>query len=130
MPRQYLAATLVVFFASLLTSGCKEPTNGRVAIRGVVTLEGDAIEYGSISLRPLNGGSGLSSGGKIVDGNFEIPAKTGPTIGQFSARVTIVGTDGKGNSRLGGNMKTLEVPIEIKADQPEYEIELFDKRGQ
>lgn len=107
-----------------LVNGCSELDDGRVLVRGSVAYKGQPVPYGSISLRPAAGARGFAAGGEIRDGVFEIPRKNGPSVGQYSARFTIVLADEKESSRMGGQMKTFEVPVEVIAGEDEYQFEL------
>jgi hypothetical protein len=76
-----LAAALFGFFSmaddsclALLTVGCSEPTTGRVF--GVVKVDGQPANEGSISFFPIDG-RGATAGGAIVDGRYSVEAALG-----------------------------------------------------
>ncbi|MEM7313333.1 MAG: hypothetical protein AAF497_09300 [Planctomycetota bacterium] len=72
-------------FILMLVCGCGGPTDGRVGISGNVTLDGNPLESGDISLTPL--GPGPTTAGRIENGEFKIPAEKGPKPGKY--RVSI-----------------------------------------
>lgn len=116
----YRSAILIVFCGML---GCSQADNGRVPMNGSVSFEGKPVAYGSISLRPASGATGVASGGEIRDGVYTISKKSGPSEGSYDARFTLVEEGGASKQRLG-KMKTISVPVEITSDQEIYDFEL------
>jgi len=76
----------------VLLSGCNSAGDGRLAITGEVSFDGQPILDGSITLSPL--AKGPSAGGRIVDGKFQIPTK-GPTEGQYRVIVQAMRKTGR-----------------------------------
>lgn len=58
---------------------------GRVPIGGIVTLDGQPLDRGSVSFEPV--GEGTSSGATITNGTFEIPEEKGLPPGKYKVRV-------------------------------------------
>lgn len=113
----------------ILCTACGSEENGRVPVKGTVTYDGAPVEWGSIALRPTRDTQGPAAGTDIVDGRFAISASEGPATGAYTARITIVEQDAPEPaspmlSKGPGNMKSLEVAIEIEADREEYEFKL------
>ena len=63
----------------LVSIGCGG--SNRAAVTGQVTLNGRAVEDGTISFIPAAGTTGSPAWGEIKAGNYSIPAKNGPAIG-------------------------------------------------
>ncbi|MEO2046129.1 MAG: hypothetical protein ABGX16_06090 [Pirellulales bacterium] len=68
-------------------SGCG-PVDGRLAISGLVTVDGKPLDGAAINFRPALGSSGHSSGGPVQAGNFRVSAEKGLMPGTY--RVTII----------------------------------------
>ncbi|MEM9353116.1 MAG: hypothetical protein AAGA92_08890, partial [Planctomycetota bacterium] len=83
---ELLRGVAVVLAGCLLVglAGCRDPT-GRQQVTGTVTLDGDPLPEGRISLRPL--ATGPSAGGKIVEGQFEIDRTKGPLPGAYTVSI-------------------------------------------
>jgi hypothetical protein len=73
---------LILIPAMLLPAfGCGGSRADRGAISGAVTLDGKPLEQGSILFTPIDGARGSVTGGKIQNGRYELPAKSGPAVG-------------------------------------------------
>jgi hypothetical protein len=59
----------------------------RAAISGRVTLDGQALEAGSISFQPIEGTQGPSAGAVIAKGSFDIPRARGPMAGVYRVEI-------------------------------------------
>jgi hypothetical protein len=86
------AAYSLVSALLLIAAGCSDSRRGSVS--GTVTLDGNPVEHGIITFLPMEGNSGPSSGGDIVDGKYTISQKRGPSVG--SNRVMFTGTHKSG----------------------------------
>lgn len=84
-----LAAVAIIFVA-----GCGGSSD-RLAINGMVTLDGAAIPKGSIALRPLESTRSPSAGAEIIDGQFSVPAEKGVRPGQFRVEILAMRKTGK-----------------------------------
>ncbi len=76
-----LAACFVV-----AVSGCGG--DGRVAIEGTVTFDGQPLPAGQISFLPMSGTKGPAAGAAIKDGAFTIASEGGTFAGKFRVEVT------------------------------------------
>jgi hypothetical protein len=74
----------VLFF---LTLGCGPAGPERASVSGQVTLDGQAIEQGTISFLPAEGNAGPSAGSAITNGRYDIRKANGPVLGK--ARVEL-----------------------------------------
>ena len=83
----------------LVVSGCSDAVDGRVHLRGTVTLDGAPLSDGTLTLTPIE--KGPSSGAAIHNGEFKIAAAKGPAAGKY--RVSI------------------ESFVEVPNDSPEFD---------
>ena len=88
---------LLVFLVPTLALGCQGQQEGpaRGALAGQVSLEGESIQDGRISLIPIDGTKGPASGGTISLGKYSIPANKGPVIGRHRVEITASRKTGK-----------------------------------
>jgi hypothetical protein len=84
--RRALFPHLLFFLLSVL-AGCSDPAGGRVVISGHVTLEGKALDKGSILFVPLDG-QDTQSGAAITDGDYVMPRDHGLKPGKYLVRIT------------------------------------------
>lgn len=70
---------LVIIACSVV--GCGGPTNGRVAVTGVVSLDGQPLESGHVTFQPM--GKGNTTAGPVKEGRYKIPADKGPMPGKY-----------------------------------------------
>lgn len=82
---QTFGCWIFVSLAALLCSGCGGDTSGRIPLAGEVTLNGAALDRGSIGFHPPGGGG--PTGGTITDGRFEIPVEQGVMPGTYTVRI-------------------------------------------
>lgn len=68
----------------LVLVGCRD-SDGRQEVEGTILLDGSPLPEGRISLRPL--AKGPTSGGRIVDGKFQIERGKGPLPGSYSVSI-------------------------------------------
>ena len=76
---------LIILPILLCFSACSNSNNpqGRVAVRGEISLQGVPIENGSIQFESLHGVEPVTlTGGMIRQGTFSVPAKQGLLPGQ------------------------------------------------
>jgi hypothetical protein len=81
-----LALSGLVAIALCIGCGQSNPL-GRKAISGHVKLDGAPLDEGNIEFHPLFDG-GVQSGGRIVSGNYSIPAHEGVTLGSYRVAIT------------------------------------------
>ena len=76
--RGQLLCALSIAFCTLLTApGCRR--SEKISMAGKITLDGDVLPTGSISMIPLE--RGPSVGSEIVEGDYNISADHGPLRG-------------------------------------------------
>lgn len=98
--------TMLAGILALSFSGCgaKSTDDGRVAVSGAVTQDGDPVPEGRIHFRPAPGSSGPTSGGEVRNGKFNISAERGPVLGEYVVTLN-VGPIPEKMSMRSGNMK-------------------------
>ena len=89
-----LPLTILACWLLLVITGCGSD-DGRITITGTVTLDGEMLPDGSISLRPMMGTSGPTAGGKITNGSFSIPSDKGVMPGSYRVEITASRETGK-----------------------------------
>jgi len=77
--------------AILLLGGCSD---GKVVVRGMVTVDGQPIDEGSISLEPADG-LGPTTGGLIKAGNYELTGNAAAEPGKKIVRIVGLRQTGK-----------------------------------
>lgn len=66
---------------------------GRVAVTGLVTLDGRPLDAGHVTLRPLGKGPAVS--GTISEGAFQLASSVGPAIGPYLVEIDAVRPTGR-----------------------------------
>ncbi len=84
------AVVLAALLITPLITGCGKSTDGRVAVGGEVTLDGQPLDRGTIEFHPKSAG-GTMTGGTIANGAFTIAADQGPKPGSYEVRVFAAG---------------------------------------
>ena len=74
------AAAAALLAALALAAGCSG--RGGVAVKGRVSLDGQPVDYGSITLLPLEGQK-VKTGSLVQKGEFSIPSRDGPQRGKY-----------------------------------------------
>jgi len=100
----------IALLAAIL-SGCGYGDDSRVSVGGRVTLDGKALDEGSISFIPIRATSGPVAGGMIVAGKYSIDAGKGPAIGPHRVEIRATRKTGKmvPNPGFGGEAMVEEV---------------------
>ncbi|MEA1950147.1 MAG: hypothetical protein U9N87_02095 [Planctomycetota bacterium] len=83
---KYLPAMAVAACFLVAAYGCGN--NGREAIEGTVTFDGQPLAAGQISFLPMAGTKGPTAGAAIKDGAFKIASEGGTFAGKFRVEVT------------------------------------------
>ena len=76
---RYLA--VITLLVVIVCSGCGRGNPNRAEVHGTVTLDGQALDQGTISFLPSGQTKGPAAGASIVDGSYSISADAGPAIG-------------------------------------------------
>jgi hypothetical protein len=125
----------------LCAGGCGQPEGARVW--GKVSYNGIPVERGTILFEPVDETRGPSTGGKVLDGAYEIDARGGPLPGGvYRVRISASKETGKvGSSKRYGQYKesvslippeydsrsTLKVTISAKPGENEFDFRLTGK---
>jgi hypothetical protein len=84
-----VANGLLIALLALSILGCGgAPSDGKVAISGTVTLKGQPLDRGTITFSSVDASKQLMTGGQIVNGQFDIPAKDGLPPGRYRVRIS------------------------------------------
>ena len=114
---------LVILFIALLV-GCGKASDGRMAISGNVTLQGEKLDEGVIEFLPLAGGGqagpATQSGAVITDGAYKIPRDSGLVAGKY--KVLITAGDGKTPADGGLPGPTGNI-VSVDRIPPEYNVD-------
>ena len=87
-------AVAPVLLAATVFTGCG-PRSDRLAIHGKVTLDGAALDNGSIRFSTAGGGKLFSSGAMIKDGVYDIPQEKGLPPGKYRVEISSPDTKAK-----------------------------------
>jgi hypothetical protein len=90
MIRIRYTAGLVLVALAVAAGGCGK-SDGKVPVRGSVSLDGEPLEQGRIELIPSDG-KGTTTGAEILDGDFQLRADPGPKTVHITAQ-KVVGTE-------------------------------------
>ena len=103
----FLAVSLLLF------SGCD--SGDRLAVSGVVTLDGQPLSAGTITFVPADGNKTSSSGGFIEDGQFLFLAENGLLPGEYHIfLVPMLRTGRQVANSLTGQMYDEQFPVNYK----------------
>ena len=89
-PKKIFASSnfLCAILACCCFSGCgKVDDEGRLAISGTVTYDGQPVTSGNIGFIAAKDGAGEPAGTDIVDGHYEIPRSEGPREGSYKIMI-------------------------------------------
>ncbi len=93
------AVLLVCWMGIALVGGCGPPNpQGRLAVSGKVTFQGEPLDQGTIQFTPLDRESGVSTGAMIRDGSYRVEAHRGLLPGKY--RVRIFSAEAKAEGRV------------------------------
>jgi hypothetical protein len=96
--RLMIRTTALLGLGLLLVAGCGQRNYSgprRYALEGKVTIDGQPIDFGSISFLPAAGGSERVSGGLITDGVYSVPEEMGANAGAYRVEIRWRKTTGK-----------------------------------
>jgi hypothetical protein len=111
----------LILFSSMLPllSGCGGVRADRGAVGGTVKLDGKPLQEGSVLFTPVEGTRGSAAGGKIVNGRYELSAKTGPAIGRNRVEIRAMRKTGKMVPKAFGRPGEM-VPEKVEAIPPRF----------
>jgi len=90
----YRNLILVSFVVFSCLPGCGG-VSGRGAVSGKVTLDGQPLAEGVITFVPTGSTQGPSAGAEIREGRYDIPADTGPVVGEYRVEIRAQKKTGK-----------------------------------
>ncbi len=89
LAEQYVRSSsllLAAFFCFICVAGCQNSDElHRVSVEGEVTVDGNPLQAGSVTLTPTGDTKGPMVTLEIVDGRFSLAAEDGPAPGQYTA---------------------------------------------
>ena len=89
------ALGVVVLWAGMVgISGCG-PGDGRQAVTGMVTVDGEPLDDAAISFQAAHGTKGPSSGGPVQDGKYRVSARKGLLPGTYKVTIIAMKKTGK-----------------------------------
>ena len=94
-PRTHLATLLCLFlglFCAILATGCSG--DGRLAVHGTVTLDGEPVSGGNILFLPVGEG-GTKGAEDIIAGKYAIPPERGLLPGKYRVEIRWAKSTGK-----------------------------------
>lgn len=111
-----------------LLIGCGgTPSSGnRIAVGGKVTRAGQPVVKANIIFQPVNGKDAQGSGGDVYNGEYRIPAESGPTPGQ-RYKVTVMTQPEKFMKDAPGERKATQGPGNEKQYVLEKEVDIPQK---
>jgi hypothetical protein len=80
-------APILSFVAAATVLGCSDPYEGRQAVSGKVTLEGQPLNKATILFEPV-GNLSTTSGADITNGQYKIERASGLKPGKYIVRIT------------------------------------------
>jgi hypothetical protein len=85
----FLDWRLLLLVAPLLLAGCGEPNPlGRRAVHGLVTYQGQPVDYGGIQFMPEDLQRGVNSGAMIEAGKYQIKESQGLPPGSYQVMIS------------------------------------------
>jgi hypothetical protein len=107
-------ASSLVFLAGVVAIGCS-PSNGRIAVDGKVTLDGEPLSGASILFTSL-GEKKLASGAMVEKGEYQIPQAKGLLPGTYRVELSAPDTDAPPIMMGGSPTAPERIPAEYNAD--------------
>jgi hypothetical protein len=81
----HIACEFIFIALVPVVTGCG--SSGRVAVSGVVTVNGQPLEGGDIAFTPVSPDRGPSGGAAITHGTYRIPAEQGLLPSQYNVQI-------------------------------------------
>jgi len=88
-------ATFATLLAFACAPGCGTGATGRADVEGNVTLDGAALESGSILFVPAAGTEGVVTGGPITGGRYRLAANAAAAVGRNRVEIRSPKSTGK-----------------------------------
>ncbi|APZ92221.1 hypothetical protein [Fuerstiella marisgermanici] len=89
LKRPATSSRLLVLILSAAVVGCGSNSKGprRVAANGIVSLDGQPLENGTIRFIPTGGTEGPKVSVAIINGFFQFPQEVGPVVGHHRVEI-------------------------------------------
>ena len=115
---------LLLFAVLIVGVGCNSAVQGRQSISGSVKIGGEAVAEGLISFAPQAGQSGgMTAGGTIKDGKYEIEAIHGLVPGTYVVTFDVQKGTGNMISLPDASGGTMEVEEKVSVVPDDYSLE-------
>jgi hypothetical protein len=117
-----------LLLSGVMLIGCGKASDGRVAVSGTITLQGETLDEGVIEFLPLaktgRTGPTTQSGAVITDGVYKIPRDSGLVVGTYHVLITA----GDGKTPVDGELPGPTGNI-VSVDRipPEYNVDSKQK---
>jgi hypothetical protein len=108
---------IAVAFAVLASGGCGD--DARSEVSGIVRLNGEAIQEGSINFIPVEGNIGPGTGAVITNGKYHIPKSNGVMVGRNRVEIRAFRNSGRKVQDATGPPGTL-TDERVPAFPPEF----------
>ncbi|MFM9962748.1 MAG: hypothetical protein ACKV2Q_16180 [Planctomycetaceae bacterium] len=86
---------LCLVVLAMMALGCGSEPFQRGAVQGQITFDGQPVASGTITFVPIGASPGASASGEVVEGQFRILAKQGPSVGIHRVEVLAVRNNGQ-----------------------------------
>jgi len=114
---------LALLAVSLASVGCGSAVQGRQPITGSVKIGGEAVAEGLISFAPQAGqAGGMTAGGTIKDGKYEIEALHGLVPGTYVVSFDVQKSTGNTISMPDASGGTMEVEEKVSVVPDDYSL--------
>ncbi len=104
---------------ALLTSGKRQ------SVKGIVRQNGQPLKWGSIALKPRDSNAPVGWA-MIRNGEFSIPASSGPVIGECDVAVTDMGAVAPGPTTAGAKLLTVGIVVAIHEGDNTFELDFAE----
>ncbi|MEW4564438.1 hypothetical protein AB1K70_18000 [Bremerella sp. JC770] len=110
-------AVLVLIGGSFAAAGCTAQSDrSRIPVSGMVTVDGEPLDKGTIQFFPHGQTKGPLAGGRIEEGFYHLDADAGPAVGEHLVRIA-------GKRRTG---RMIKVPPDQYAPEGSVVEEMVD----
>ena len=106
-------AIMVVALFTLTGCGSRSKVE-RLAIHGLVVIDGELVQQGSISFLPTKGTSGPAANTSINSGQYRFSTRTGPVVGTHEVLISIAPPDPK-SVKMGEPVERLPKEKKLEA---------------
>lgn len=104
--------------------GCGGNTDGRLALSGSVSIDGQPLKEGSISFISAGTAKKSMTGGAIVGGEYAIPAEQGLVAGTYRVSVSAADTSEATSEGLPANGQYFPSLIPPEFNEAKHEVEV------